>query len=100
MLCHRFEITINPTQSGDYLRAAVRHEFGHALGIWGHSPEATDALYFSQTRTPAAISDRDLNTLKRIYEQPTRLGWWVAIRILDFRDVREHRVPNVGVKGP
>ncbi|MBE9041415.1 peptidase [Oscillatoriales cyanobacterium LEGE 11467] len=79
MLCHRFEVTINPTQSGDYLRAAVRHELGHALGIWGHSPSETDALYFSQTQTPAVISDGDLNTLKRIYEQPTRLGWWVAI---------------------
>ncbi|MDY6936784.1 MAG: peptidase [Cyanobacteriota bacterium] len=77
-LAHRFEITINPTQSGDYARSAVRHELGHALGIWGHSQLETDALYFSQTRTPPTISDRDLNTLKRIYEQPTRLGWWVA----------------------
>lgn len=79
MLGHRFQITINPTQSGDYLRGAVRHELGHALGIWGHSPQETDALYFSQTRTPPEISDRDLNTLKRIYEQPTRLGWWVEV---------------------
>ena len=79
MLDHRFQITINPTQSGDYLRGAVRHELGHALGIWGHSPQETDALYFSQTRTPPEISDRDLNTLKRIYEQPTRLGWWVEV---------------------
>ena len=35
----------------------------------------TDVLYFSQVRNPPAISARDVNTLKRVYEQPTRLGW-------------------------
>lgn len=78
MLCHRFEITISPTQTGDYVGAAVLHELGHALGIWGHSPVESDALYFSQVRQPQGISPRDVNTLKRVYEQPTRLGWWIA----------------------
>jgi predicted Zn-dependent protease len=75
-LSHRFEIAISPTQTGDYVRAAVLHELGHALGLWGHSPVETDVLYFSQVRQPQDISTRDLNTLKRVYEQPTRLGWW------------------------
>jgi predicted Zn-dependent protease len=78
-LSHRFEITISPTQTGDYVRAAVLHEFGHALGLWGHSPLETDALYFSQVRQPQGISVRDVNTLKRVYEQPTRLGWWTNL---------------------
>lgn len=78
MLCHRFEIAISPTQTGNYVRAAVLHELGHALGIWGHSPVETDTLYFSQVRQPQSISPRDVNTLKRVYEQPTRLGWWIA----------------------
>lgn len=74
-LIHRCTITLNPQQTAAYIQAAIRHELGHALGIWGHSPQPTDALYFSQVRNPALISSRDVNTLKRIYEQPTRLGW-------------------------
>jgi predicted Zn-dependent protease len=75
ILLHRFTILLSPTQTGDYLIAASRHELGHALGIWGHSSLQTDALYFSQVRNPPPISSRDVNTLKRVYEQPTSLGW-------------------------
>jgi predicted Zn-dependent protease len=75
VLSHRFSILLSPSQTGEYLIAATRHEFGHALGIWGHSPLQTDALYFSQVRNPSPISVRDVNTLKRVYEQPTSLGW-------------------------
>ncbi|MGF1936431.1 MAG: peptidase [Nostoc sp. ChiQUE02] len=75
ILSHRFTILLSPSQTGEYLIAASRHEFGHALGIWGHSPLQTDALYFSQVRNPSPISARDVNTLKRVYEQPTSLGW-------------------------
>ncbi|AFY65071.1 peptidase [Geitlerinema sp. PCC 7407] len=74
-LLPRCTLRFNPHQTPAYLQAAARHELGHALGIWGHSPVATDALYFAQVREPAAISERDLNTLRRVYEQPTRLGW-------------------------
>lgn len=74
-LVHRFTIYLTPNQTARYTLATARHELGHALGIWGHSPQPTDALYFSQVRNPATISARDINTLKRIYQQPTRLGW-------------------------
>ncbi len=76
-LDQRCTINISPHQPGtqEHKMASVRHELGHALGIWGHSPSETDALYFAQVRTPAGISARDINTLKRIYQQPTRLGW-------------------------
>lgn len=75
ILSHRCTIQLSPTQNNNYIQAAARHELGHALGIWGHSPLETDALYFSQVRNPPLISPRDINTLKRVYEQPTRLGW-------------------------
>ncbi len=74
-LSHRMTIWLGMNQTQNYLRAAARHELGHALGIWGHSSNTADVMYFSQVRQPPPISDRDLNTLKRIYQQPTRLGW-------------------------
>ncbi|MCS6814640.1 MAG: peptidase [Cyanobacteria bacterium] len=74
VLVHRCYIHLSPNQTIPYIRAAARHEMGHALGIWGHSPLPSDVMYFAQVRTPPPISPRDVNTLKRIYEQPTRLG--------------------------
>lgn len=75
VLSQRFTIQLSPDQTVDYTLATARHEFGHALGIWGHSPLETDVMYFSQVRNSPHISARDINTLKRVYEQPTRLGW-------------------------
>lgn len=80
MLSHRFAIELSPTQTGKYVAAAALHELGHALGIWGHSPTETDVMYFAQVREPPPISARDINTLKRIYSQPTRLGWRIFDR--------------------
>ncbi|GBF82688.1 peptidase [Aphanothece sacrum] len=74
-LFHRMIIEISPRGSQSSILVTARHELGHALGIWGHSPKETDALYFSQVRTPPLISVRDINTLKKIYQQSTRLGW-------------------------
>ncbi|MGB3266725.1 MAG: peptidase [Microcoleus sp.] len=75
VLSHRFSVYLNPNQVGKYIPATARHELGHALGIWGHSLMETDVLYFSQVRNPGSISARDVNTLKLVYQQPTRLGW-------------------------
>jgi predicted Zn-dependent protease len=74
ILSHRMTVQISPRLSEAAILAAARHELGHALGIWGHSPVETDALYFSQVADTPAISVRDVNTLKKIYQQPTRLG--------------------------
>ncbi len=75
VLAHRMTIILSPFQTELNLLPAARHELGHALGIWGHSLEETDCLYFSQVRNPPQISVRDVNTLKKIYQQPTSLGW-------------------------
>ncbi len=77
-LAHRFIIQLRLDQAPQYLHAAARHELGHALGLWGHSLSQTDVMYFSQVRQPPPISPRDVNTLKRVYEQPTRLNWAVS----------------------
>lgn len=79
VLRHRMIVQISPNLSQTGILSAIRHEFGHALGIWGHSPVETDALYFSQVQNPPLISVRDINTLKKIYQQPTRLGWEVLL---------------------
>ncbi len=80
LLRHRVTIYIRPNQTVPYITAAARHELGHALGIWGHSSDAQDVMYFSQVGNPPAISPRDVNTLKRIYQQPTQLGWPVQVK--------------------
>lgn len=76
-LYHRCNILLSPDLSARNIQAAARHEVGHGLGIWGHSPLEADTMYFSQVRNPPPISHRDVNTLKRVYEQSTRLGWLV-----------------------
>ncbi len=75
ILSHRITVNISPELGETATLGAARHELGHGLGIWGHSNLETDALYFSQVKDTPPISERDINTLKKIYQQPTKLGW-------------------------
>lgn len=71
---HRMTIYLKPGQSYPAILNTALHELGHALGIWGHSSRVEDVLYFAQQSQVAKISSRDVNTLKKVYQQPTRLG--------------------------
>ncbi|WP_083998012.1 matrixin family metalloprotease [Picosynechococcus sp. PCC 7003] len=75
ILRHRMTILLNDHQGAIATQNTACHELGHALGIWGHSPNAEDALFPRQMGTQARISAADINTLRKIYQQPTRLGW-------------------------
>ena len=44
-LMPRYEIMIKRGQAPQQILSTARHEIGHALGLWGHSPLPTDALY-------------------------------------------------------
>jgi predicted Zn-dependent protease len=46
------------------------HEMGHALGIWGHSPDPGDTMYARVTHETPQLSDRDRNTLRKLYARP------------------------------
>ena len=54
--------------SQEEMRTVCLHEFGHAIGLWGHSPNTDDvchAMATAQHPTP-----RDINTLLKIYDIP------------------------------
>lgn len=70
---HQQTIFLSDRQGSDLLRGTARHELGHALGLWGHSPDPGDALYATQVGAPPQISSRDIKTLRRVYQQPQGL---------------------------
>jgi hypothetical protein len=44
------------------------HEAGHAFGLQGHSPYPDDIMYYAiQQRQHAELTDRDVNTMNKLY---------------------------------
>lgn len=78
ILKHKMAIEISPHQTFEYLVSNISHEIGHALGIWGHSDNENDIMFYSHRKDIPQISPRDINTLKKVYQQPTRLGGQVV----------------------
>lgn len=58
--------------SPEEIHVVMVHEIGHALGIWGHSDNIEDIMYYSADQKYGiggnkAISPSDLSTLKLLY---------------------------------
>ena len=52
----------------DTIKATVLHELGHALGLWGHSPNPGDVMFYSATATKP--TECDVATLCKVYATP------------------------------
>ncbi len=51
------------------LKATIIHEFGHAIGIKGHSPYEGDLMYYASNKSQSArLTTRDTNTIRLLYK--------------------------------
>ena len=50
------------------MRTVCLHEFAHAIGLWGHSPDNTDVCH--ATATAQHPTARDVRTLLKVYDTP------------------------------
>ena len=67
--------------SQEEMRTVCLHEFGHAIGLWGHSPHPGDVSY--ATATVQHPSPRDITTLRKLYNTPLNTPQHdIAIRVL------------------
>lgn len=63
------------------MRTVCLHEFGHAIGLWGHSPHPGDISY--PTATAQQPTERDVATLRKLYNAPLNTPQHdVAIKVL------------------
>lgn len=63
------------------MRTVCLHEFGHAIGLWGHSPHPGDISY--PTATAQHPSTRDITTLRKLYNTPLHTPQHdIAIQVL------------------
>jgi predicted Zn-dependent protease len=54
------------------LYSTIVHEFGHVLGVHGHSPNEEDIMYWQASSKQKQLTSRDLATMKRLYQtKPT-----------------------------
>ena len=54
--------------SEEKMRTVCLHELGHAIGLWGHSPNSASVLFFAATAQRP--TNRDRTTLLKVYAVP------------------------------
>ena len=63
------------------MRTVCLHEFGNAIGLWGHSPDTLDVCH--AMATAQYPTSRDINTLLKLYNTPLHTSQHeIAIEIL------------------
>ena len=63
-ICSRDRKT-NKLLTHKQMKTVLLHEFGHAIGLWGHSKDKSDIMYYAADALHP--TPRDANTLKMLY---------------------------------
>ena len=75
------------------MRTVCLHEFGHAIGLWGHSPDNTDVCH--ATATAQHPTARDVRTLLKLYDTPLHTSQHdIAIDLLKKEIQTNPRLPR------
>jgi hypothetical protein len=83
------------------VKHTILHEIGHALGLNGHSDEPTDMMYVPHQYGVTVLSERDVNTVKWLYQLPIGLNVWQEAQALGLEalDVSGFLVRWFGLTG-
>ena len=60
-------LKLKPNEQINKLKIIAAREIGHALGLWGFSPNPDDLMFEGEV-TQFKLSERDKNTMKKLYE--------------------------------
>lgn len=64
---------LNPDEQINRLKIIAARETGHALGLWGFSPNPDDLMFEGEVKE-LKFSTRDKNTIKKLYELDPEKG--------------------------